>query len=154
MNDIKLVLKTLVIILISLDCYWYEYTQFYFIQVFLFQVFKKKKKKKEMKKEKESSRANRFGYRSCVIGSCLLFSINICLLNSLPVLVCRIVTSVIGVVYTTAFVTPVRRHWLEREMAQWVHQEESIRRSTQLHPGAAAYITPSPDQTISGFKVC
>ena len=36
--------------------------------------------------------ANRFSYRSCVIGSCLLFSINVCLLNSLPVLVCRIVT--------------------------------------------------------------
>ena len=28
---------------------------------------------------------------------------------------------------TTAFVTPVSEHWLEREIAQWVHQEGSIR---------------------------
>ena len=26
-----------------------------------------------------------------------------------------------------AFVTPVMEHWLEREIAQWVHHEESIR---------------------------
>ena len=26
------------------------------------------------------------------------------------------------------FVTPVVEHWLEREIAQWVHHEESIRR--------------------------
>ena len=29
---------------------------------------------------------------------------------------------------TTAFVTPVVGHWLEREIAQWVHHEGSIRR--------------------------
>ena len=28
----------------------------------------------------------------------------------------------------TAFVTPVVEHWLEREIAQWVHHEGSIRR--------------------------
>ena len=28
----------------------------------------------------------------------------------------------------TAFVTPVMEHWLEREIAQWVHHEGSIRR--------------------------
>ena len=26
-----------------------------------------------------------------------------------------------------AFVTPVVEHWLEREMFQWIHREESIR---------------------------
>ena len=31
--------------------------------------------------------------------------------------------------HTTAFVTPVVEHWLEREMLQWVHHEGSIRRS-------------------------
>ena len=31
--------------------------------------------------------------------------------------------------HTTAFVTPVMEHWLEREIAQWVHHEGSIRRS-------------------------
>ena len=29
--------------------------------------------------------------------------------------------------HTTAFVTPVVEHWLEREITQWVHHEESIR---------------------------
>ena len=28
--------------------------------------------------------------------------------------------------YTTAFVTPVVEHWLEREIAQWAHHEGSI----------------------------
>ena len=31
------------------------------------------------------------------------------------------------IVHTTAFVTPVVEHWLEREIAQWVHNEGSIR---------------------------
>ena len=31
------------------------------------------------------------------------------------------------IVHTTAFVTPVVEHWLEREIAQWVHLEGSIR---------------------------
>ena len=30
--------------------------------------------------------------------------------------------------HTTAFVTPVVEHWLEREIAQWVHHVGSIRR--------------------------
>ena len=33
-----------------------------------------------------------------------------------------------GISHTTAFVTPVVEHWLEREIAQWVHHEGSIRR--------------------------
>ena len=27
------------------------------------------------------------------------------------------------ITYTTVFVTPVVEHWLEREIAQWVHHE-------------------------------
>ena len=30
------------------------------------------------------------------------------------------------IAHTTAFVTPVVEHWLEREIAQWVHQEGTI----------------------------
>ena len=33
------------------------------------------------------------------------------------------------ITHTTAFVTPVVEYWLEREIAQWVHLEGSIRRS-------------------------
>ena len=32
------------------------------------------------------------------------------------------------ITHTMAFVTPVVEHWLEREIAQWVHHEGSIRR--------------------------
>ena len=31
------------------------------------------------------------------------------------------------ITHTTTFVTPVVEHWLEREIAQWVHHEGSIR---------------------------
>ena len=30
------------------------------------------------------------------------------------------------IAHTMAFVTPVVEHWLEREIAQWVHHEGSI----------------------------
>ena len=30
------------------------------------------------------------------------------------------------ITHTTAFVTPVVEHWLEREMAQWVHSEQAV----------------------------
>ena len=33
------------------------------------------------------------------------------------------------IAHTTAFVTLAVEHWLEREIAQWVHHEGSIRRS-------------------------
>ena len=33
------------------------------------------------------------------------------------------------IIHTTAFVTPVVEHWLEWEIAQWVHHEGSIRRA-------------------------
>ena len=29
------------------------------------------------------------------------------------------------IIHTTAFVTPVVEHWLEREIAEWVHHEGS-----------------------------
>ena len=32
------------------------------------------------------------------------------------------------ITHTTAFVTPVVENWLEREIAQWVYHEGSIRR--------------------------
>ena len=46
------------------------------------------------------------------------------------------------IAHTTAFVTPVVEHWPQREIAQWVHHEGSIRRpiapcanalTTELH---------------------
>ena len=36
------------------------------------------------------------------------------------------------IAHTTAFVTPVVGHWLEREIAQWVHHEGSSRRPIAL----------------------
>ena len=36
------------------------------------------------------------------------------------------------IIHTTAFVKPVVEHWLEREIAQWVHHEGLIRRSIAL----------------------
>ena len=33
------------------------------------------------------------------------------------------------ITHTMAFVTPVVEHWVEREIAQWVHHEELIQRS-------------------------
>ena len=38
------------------------------------------------------------------------------------------------IAYTTAFVTPVVEHWLEREIAQWVHHEELIRQPMSERP--------------------
>ena len=32
------------------------------------------------------------------------------------------------ITHTTAFVTPVVEHWLEGDIAQWIHHEGSIRR--------------------------
>ena len=33
------------------------------------------------------------------------------------------------IIHATAFLTPVMEHWLEREIAQWVHHEGSIQRT-------------------------
>ena len=52
------------------------------------------------------------------------------------------------ITHTTAFVTPVVEYWLEREIAQWVHHEGSIRRpiaslanalTTEIHLAPASY---------------
>ena len=43
------------------------------------------------------------------------------------------------ITHTTAFVTPVVRHWLVREIAQSVHHEGSIRRP--IAPLANAHTT-------------
>ena len=40
------------------------------------------------------------------------------------------------ITHTTAFVTPVVEHWLEREIAQWVHPMkdlEKLQSYTKLH---------------------
>ena len=39
-----------------------------------------------------------------------------------------ICTIPVRIAHTTAFLKPVVEHWLEREIAQWVHHEGSIRR--------------------------
>ena len=41
--------------------------------------------------------------------------------------------------HTTAFVTPVVEHWLDGEIAQWVHHEGSMRRP--IEPRANALTT-------------
>ena len=41
------------------------------------------------------------------------------------------------ITHTTAFVRPVVEHWLEREIARWVHHEESIGRP--IAPRANAF---------------
>ena len=43
------------------------------------------------------------------------------------------------ITHTTAFVTPVVEHWLEREIAQWVHHEGSMGRP--IAPRANALTT-------------
>ena len=62
------------------------------------------------------------------------------------------------ITHTTAFVTPVMEHWLEREIAQWVHQEGLIRRpiapwanalTTELHLAPPWRIDPMTHNTMS-----
>ena len=36
------------------------------------------------------------------------------------------------IAHTTAFVTPVVEHWLQREIAQWVHHEEWVQMCIKL----------------------
>ena len=43
------------------------------------------------------------------------------------------------ITHTTAFVTPVAEHWLEREIAQWVNHEGWIQR--RIAPRANALTT-------------
>ena len=44
-----------------------------------------------------------------------------------PLLPHRLLFPTDRISHTTAFVTPVVEHWLEQEIAQWVHHEGSIR---------------------------
>ena len=37
------------------------------------------------------------------------------------------------IAHTTAFVTPVAEHWLEREIAQWVHEPGIITKIYNLY---------------------
>ena len=37
------------------------------------------------------------------------------------------------IIHTTAFVTPVVEHWLEREIAQWIHPMKDIRIDPTTH---------------------
>ena len=52
------------------------------------------------------------------------------------------------ITHTTAFVTPVVKHWLEREIVQWVHHEGSIRRPIRRPDDTFCvhYTGPYPDQ--------
>ena len=43
------------------------------------------------------------------------------------------------IIHTTAFVTPVVEHWLEREIAQWVHPMKD-RSDDQLHHERTLYL--------------
>ena len=53
------------------------------------------------------------------------------------------------ITHTTAFVTPFVEHWLEREIAQWVHHEGSIRR-----PIAPCYQDQVMSKTSCTSVVC
>ena len=51
------------------------------------------------------------------------------------------------IVHTTTFVTPVVEHWLEREIAQWVHHEGK--------PAAATIWTTNHFfHTVVPIKIC
>ena len=76
---------------------------------------------------------------------------------------CYTIHSTDRITHTTVFVTPVVRHWLEREIAQWVHHEGSIRRpiapwanalTTELHLAPSSMgppwrIDPKTHRTMS-----
>ena len=53
----------------------------------------------------------------------------------------------------TAFVTPVVEHWLEREIAQWVHHEGSIR-TTHRTMSERSYHGATSRSSILGCEVC
>ena len=66
------------------------------------------------------------------------------------------------ITHTTAFVTPVVEHWLERVIAQWVHHEGSIRQpsatalTTELHlaPGTKEDFEKHEDRSTFNRAVC
>ena len=63
------------------------------------------------------------------------------------------------VAHTTAFVTPIVQHWLQREIAQWVHHEGSIHNPTSANKTVKSSITTSKDMNtaeiiITESRVC
>ena len=51
------------------------------------------------------------------------------------------------IAYTSVVVTPFVEHWLEREMAQWVHHEGSIQRPMSGRSTTDLYIAPQKYKT-------
>ena len=52
------------------------------------------------------------------------------------------------ITHTTAFVTPVVEHWLEREIAQWVHpmkdrSDDPLHHERTLHIPLISYLFPN-----------
>ena len=52
------------------------------------------------------------------------------------------------ITHTTAFVTPVMEHWLEREIAQWVHPMKD-RFDDPSHHRSTSELGPAPDPATS-----
>ena len=50
------------------------------------------------------------------------------------------------VAHTTTFVTLVVEHWMEWDIAQWVHNEGFIWRPTDGLPNGATYLPKNPPQ--------
>ena len=66
------------------------------------------------------------------------------------------------ITHTTAFVTPVVEHWLEREIAQWVHPMKdrsddpptmSERSTSELRPALCALTTELHSSVTANFEV-
>ena len=56
------------------------------------------------------------------------------------------------IIHTTAFVTPVVEHWLEREIAQWVHPMKD-RPDDQRHHERTHELRPAPT-VKEGLVIC
>ena len=63
------------------------------------------------------------------------------------------------IAHTTAFVTPVVEHWLEREIAQWVHpmkdrSDNPSHNERTLYHGATSHslIDSSPNEVFDIFE--
>ena len=63
------------------------------------------------------------------------------------------------ITHTTAFVTPVVEHWLEREIAQWVHpmkdrSDDPSHHERMLYLWATSCSSPTWSQSTSVNKLC
>ena len=54
------------------------------------------------------------------------------------------------IVHTTAFVTPVVEHWLEQEIAQWVHPMKDRYDDPSHHGATSRLVCKKPVQNIEG----